>query len=286
MDLKLLTGNVRFIRSPLSRSSMLKNEILDAWERSDGDVETRLLDEFLDALNEGEVRAAEKEDGEWVTNEWVKKGILLNFSERPNRRITYGDVDYHDKFELKNTDDFLEKGTRNTPDGTVVRDGCYVGDSVIMMSPSFVNIGAYVGDETLIDSCDTIGSCAQIGERVKIGANTLIGGVLEPIEDAPVVIEEGASVGGGCRITSGFVVGEDSVIAENTLLNPSIPVYDFVSGDVIYGRIPPERRVMQRYVESSIEGFDETFYKPAVVATSLGDDTLEKTQKEDALRTN
>ncbi|MDY7082989.1 MAG: 2,3,4,5-tetrahydropyridine-2,6-dicarboxylate N-succinyltransferase, partial [Halobacteria archaeon] len=169
---------------------------------------------------------------------------------------------------------------------TTVRDGAYVGDSVIMMSPSFVNVGAYVGDGTLVDSCDTVGSCAQIGENVKLGANTLVGGVLEPIEDAPVVIEDGVSIGAGCRVTSGFVVGEDSVVGENTLLNPSIPIYDFVEDEVVYGHIPPERRVMQRFVESSIDGerFGETFYKPAAVATSLEDDTLEKTKKEDTLR--
>ncbi|XGI83268.1 2,3,4,5-tetrahydropyridine-2,6-dicarboxylate N-succinyltransferase [Halorutilales archaeon Cl-col2-1] len=262
--------------------STLESDINEAWDEDEAD--TDLLDDFLDALNRGEVRAAEKVDGDWVANEWVKKGILLNFSERDNRELEYGDVTYHDKFELKDTSEFLEKGTRNTPDGTVVRDGAYVGDSVIMMSPSFVNVGAHVGDGTLVDSCDTVGSCAQIGDNVKIGANTLIGGVLEPVEDAPVVVEDGVSIGAGARITSGFVVGEDSVIAENTLLNPSIPVYDLVEDEVIYGEVPAERRVMQRHVKSSVEGFGEEFYKPAAVATSLEDNTLEKTEKEDALR--
>ncbi|MDY6765684.1 MAG: 2,3,4,5-tetrahydropyridine-2,6-dicarboxylate N-succinyltransferase [Halobacteria archaeon] len=253
--------------------SMLKEEILEAWRRNETgeSVDIGVLDKFLEALNAGEVRAAEEKNGEWITNEWVKKGILLNFSVRENRKLVYGDVAYHDKFELKDTSDFLEKGTRNTPDGTVVRDGAYIGDSVIMMSPSFVNVGAYVGDGTLVDSCDTIGSCAQIG-------------VLEPVEDSPVIIEDGVSIGGGSKITSGFVVGEDSVIAENTLLNPSIPIFDFVEDEIIYGRIPPRRRVMQRFVESSIEGFGENFYKPAAVATSLGDETLEKTRKEERLR--
>jgi len=154
-----------------------------------------------------------------------------------------------------------------------------------MMSPSFVNVGAYVGDGTLVDSCDTVGSCAQVGEDVKLGANTLVGGVLEPVEDAPVIIEDGVSLGAGCRVTSGFVVGEDCVVGENTLLNPSIPVYDLVEDEVVYGHVPAERRVMQRYVSSSVsDRIGTEAYKPAAVATSLEDETLEKAQKEDALR--
>jgi 2,3,4,5-tetrahydropyridine-2-carboxylate N-succinyltransferase len=261
----------------------LKDEILEAWEEGEADVS--LLDDFLGSLNEGEVRAAEKEDGTWVPNEWVKKGVLLNFSHRHNRTIEHGGVEYHDKFKLKDTSGFLERGTRNTPDGTVIRDGAYLGDSVIMMSPSFVNVGAYVGDGTLVDSCDTVGSCAQVGDDVKLGANSLVGGVLEPVEDTPVVIEDGVSLGAGCRVTSGFVVGEDSVVGENTLLNPSIPVYDLVEDEVVYGHVPAKRRVMQRYVRSSVsDRVGEEMYKPAAVATDLEDDTLEKAQKEDALR--
>ncbi|PSP48765.1 2,3,4,5-tetrahydropyridine-2,6-dicarboxylate N-succinyltransferase, partial [Halobacteriales archaeon QH_1_68_42] len=157
----------------------------------------------------------------------------------------------------------------------------------ILMSPAFVNIGARVGDGTLVDSCDTVGSCAQIGENVKLGANTLIGGVLEPVEDAPVVVEDGVSLGAGCRVTSGFVVGENSVVGENTLLTPRIPVYDLVEEAVIYGHLPPERRAFSRYVESSVSDhdlIDGAAYKPAVVATSVEEETLEATEREDALR--
>jgi 2,3,4,5-tetrahydropyridine-2-carboxylate N-succinyltransferase len=155
------------------------------------------------------------------------------------------------------------------------------------MSPAFVNIGAHVGDGTLVDSCDTVGSCAQIGENVKLGANTLVGGVLEPVEDAPVVVEDGVSLGAGCRVTSGFVVGENSVVGENTLLTPRIPVYDLVEDSVVYGRLPPERRAFTRFVESSVSDhdlIDGSAYKPAVVATSVEEATLEATEREDALR--
>jgi 2,3,4,5-tetrahydropyridine-2-carboxylate N-succinyltransferase len=253
-------------------------------------TEMETLDAFLDALEAGEVRAAEK-TGEtvetWEANEWVKQGILLNFGLRETYPREYGDVTYHDVLPLRETDDLAEKGTRNTPDGTVVRRGAYLGEDCIMMSPSFVNVGAYVGDGTLVDSCDTVGSCAQIGEGVKLGANTLVGGVLEPVEDAPVVLEDGVSLGAGCRVTSGFRVGENTIVGENTLLTPRIPVYDLVEEKVVYGHLPAERRAFTRMVESSL-GDHDLFaggaYKPAVVALDIEDDTRDATRREEALR--
>jgi 2,3,4,5-tetrahydropyridine-2-carboxylate N-succinyltransferase len=246
-----------------------------------------VLDEFLDALEGDEIRAAERVDGEWQASEWVKQGVLLNFALRDISAYEYGGTTYNDVLPLASTRDLQRRGSRNTPDGTVVRRGANLGSDVIMMSPSFVNIGARVGDGTLVDSCDTVGSCAQVGADVKLGANTLIGGVLEPVEDAPVVIEDGVSLGAGCRVTSGFVVGENCVVGENTLLTPRIPVYDLVAEEVIYGRLPPERRAFARYVESSVgehDLFEGGAYKPAVVATDIGTETLEATEREDALR--
>ncbi|MFC6904934.1 2,3,4,5-tetrahydropyridine-2,6-dicarboxylate N-succinyltransferase [Halalkalicoccus tibetensis] len=274
----------------------LETEISKLWERYaadeiDADSATTdhldTLDAFLAALESGEVRSAEKRAGEWESNEWVKRGILLNFGLRETHPRSYGDVTYHDVLPLRDTADLGERGTRNTPDGTAIRRGAYVGSDCIMMSPSFVNAGAYVGDGTLIDSCDTVGSCAQIGENVKLGANTLIGGVLEPVEDAPVIVEDGVSLGAGCRVTSGFVVGEGSIVGENTLLTPRIPVYDLVEEEVLYGELPPERRAFTRYVESSLgdhDLFEGGAYKPAVVALDVEDQTLDATRREEALR--
>ena len=271
----------------------LESDVTELWERHQNDeidaksagIDT--LDEFLDALEAGEIRAAEKRNGSWEANAWVKQGVLLNFSLRESAPREYGDVTYNDVLPLADTAQFGHRGTRNTPDGTVVRRGARVGSDCILMSPAFVNVGAYVGDGTLVDSCDTVGSCAQIGENVKLGANTLIGGVLEPVEDAPVVVEDDVSLGAGCRVTSGFVVGEGSVVGENTLLTPRIPVYDLIKEEVIYGRLPPERRAFTRFVESSISEhdlFEGGAYKPAVVATAVEDETLEATEREDALR--
>jgi len=274
----------------------LESDVNDLWYRYENgltaaetdadDLET--LDTFLRVLEAGEIRAAERVGpADWEAVEWVKRGVLLNFSLRETRPRSYGGVDYYDVLPLRDTADLGERGTRNTPDGTVLRPGSSLGSDVIMMSPSFVNIGARVGDDSLVDSCDVVGSCAQIGDGVKIGANTLIGGVLEPVEEAPVVVEDGASLGAGCRVTSGFVVGENSVVGEDTLLTPRIPVYDLVEEAVHYGHLPPERRAFQRYVESSVseeELIPGSAYKPAVVATSLEAETLEATQREGALR--
>ncbi|MFB6221480.1 MAG: 2,3,4,5-tetrahydropyridine-2,6-dicarboxylate N-succinyltransferase [Halolamina sp.] len=274
----------------------LESAIADLWYRYEngltaadaGDEERDTLDTFLRVLESGEVRAAEQTGpAEWEAVEWVKRGVLLNFSLRATQPRSYGGVDYYDVLPLRATADLGERGSRNTPDGTVLRPGSYLGEDVIMMSPSFVNIGAYVGDDSLVDSCDVVGSCAQVGDGVKIGANTLIGGVLEPVEDTPVVVEDGASLGAGCRVTSGFVVGENSVVGENTLLTPRIPVYDLVEDEVHYGHLPPERRAFQRYVESSVseeELIPGSAYKPAVVATDLAEETLEATRREGALR--
>ncbi|MFB6121370.1 MAG: 2,3,4,5-tetrahydropyridine-2,6-dicarboxylate N-succinyltransferase [Halobacteriaceae archaeon] len=274
----------------------LKSDVKSLWERYEedrvdaesarpGDLD--VLDAFLDDLEAGEVRAATKEDGEWIAKKWVKRGILLNFSLRETAAREYGDVRYHDVLPLRDTDDLADRGTRNTPDGTAIRRGAYLGSDCIMMSPSFVNIGAHVGDGTLVDSCDVVGSCAQIGENVKLGANTVIGGVLEPVESAPVVVEDDVDLGAGCRVTSGFVVGEGSVVAENTLLTPRIPIYDLVDEEIRYGELPPERRAFARYVESSVSDHDllpGAAYKPAVVAMDVEADTLDATEREQALR--
>jgi 2,3,4,5-tetrahydropyridine-2-carboxylate N-succinyltransferase len=275
----------------------LESDVTEIWERTqsaDADPaevadaeDLSVLGEFLDALETGAVRAAERRDGEWHANTWVKRGVLLNFSLRGISGYEHGSTTYNDVLPLADTDTFGDRGSRNTPDGTVVRRGAHVGSDAILMSPSFVNIGASVGDGSLVDSCNTVGSCAQVGANVKLGANTLVGGVLEPVEDTPVVVEDGVSLGAGCRVTSGFVVGEGSVVGENTLLTPRIPVYDLVEEAVLYGRLPPERRAFARYVESSVgdtDLIDGAAYKPAVVATDITAETLESTAREAALR--
>ena len=276
----------------------LQSDIEELWQRYEAGLsaaeasgeELATLDAFLEALESGTIRAAEKTGGDvtsWEANEWVKRGILLNFGLRAAEARSYGGVEYYDVLPLRATADLGDRGTRNTPDGTVIRRGAYLGGDCIVMSPAFVNVGAYVDDGTLVDSCDTVGSCAQIGADVKLGANTLIGGVLEPIEDAPVVIEDGVSLGAGCRVTSGFRVGENTIVGENTLLTPRIPVYDLVDEEIHYGHLPANRRAFIRYVESSVSDhdlIDGDAYKPAVVATDVETSTIEATRREETLR--
>ena len=250
----------------------------DSTEFSDDGIEN-LLSEFVYALESGDIRSAEKLDGEWKANAWVKKGILTIFGQAENIERNEGRA-FHDVMPTRNVDRFLEKGARNTP-GTTLRMGNFFGDGTTVMSEAYVNIGVYIGDGSMVDSNVTVGSCAQVGEDCHIGANTLIGGVLEPIEDEPVVIEDGASIGGGSVVTSGFKVGENVEVAENTLLTPRIEVYDLVESEVIRGEIPANRRVFQRYVTSGLaehELFQEegkTPQKPVIVAIDKEEDAVE-----------
>ena len=274
----------------------LKNNISILWDghtsgelTSESCTEENIasLDEFLDSLESGSIKAAEKKSEEWVVNSWVKHGILLNFSLRKKHPFVYGDVVYNDVLPLADTSNFSQRGTRNTPAATVIRRGAHIGSNAILMSPCFVNIGASIGDGTLVDSNDVVGSCAQVGANVKLGANTVVGGVLEPVENTPVIIEDNVSLGAGCRVTSGFIVGEGSVIAENTLLTPRIPVYDLVLEEIIYGYLPPNRRAFTRFVHSDIGDhplFKGGALKPAVVALDIEDSTRITIEKEDLLR--
>ena len=247
-----------------------------------------LLDNFLDELESGSIRAAEKTTKGWNANTWVKHGILLNFSLREKGPLSYGNTIYNDILPLADTSNFSQRGTRNTPSGTVIRRGAHIGSNAILMSPCFVNIGASVGDGTLVDSNDVVGSCAQVGKNVKLGANSVVGGVLEPVENTPVIIENNVSLGAGCRVTSGFIVGEGTVVAENTLLTPRIPIYDLVSEEIIYGHIPENRRAFTRFVPSDV-GDHPLFkgggaFKPAVVALHIEDSTKIASKKEKTLR--
>jgi len=297
----------------------VEDAVRDLWRRqeaetvSPGDPDAvATLDAFLDALEadavapvewvgrdgdtgrtdtDADATTATDADTGWRAVPWVKRGVLLNFALRETADRDHGGVTHRDVLPVRGRDgESLAPGVRNTPTGTVVRRGAAVGTDAVLMSPSFVNVGASVGAGTLVDSCVTVGSCAHVGADVKLGANTLVGGVLEPVEEAPVIVEDGVTLGAGCRVTSGFVVGRDAVVAENTLLTPRIPVYDLVDGRVRYGYLPPERRAVSRFVPSSLteaEGGDllpDRTLKPAVVATELGADTVAAVEREAVLR--
>jgi 2,3,4,5-tetrahydropyridine-2-carboxylate N-succinyltransferase len=188
-----------------------------------------LFQEFKDLLNCGEARAAEKIDGQWKVNAWVKSGILIGFRMGHVENFSLG---YHFRFYDKHTYPLkrisIDDGVRIVPGGSSIRDGCYIGRGITCMPPMFINVGAYVDDNTMIDSHALVGSCAQIGKRVHISAGAQIGGVLEPIGELPVVIEDDVLVGGNCGVYEGAIVRERAVLASGTIITGGTPVYDLV----------------------------------------------------------
>jgi 2,3,4,5-tetrahydropyridine-2-carboxylate N-succinyltransferase len=201
-----------------------------------------VVHEAIELLDRGEARVAEVVDGKVVVHEWLKQAILLLFRLEDLAVMEVGPFEYHDKLPLKR--DYPSARVRVVPGGSA-RWGSYLGPGVILM-PSYVNIGARVGAGTMVDTWATVGSCAQIGERVHLSGGVGIGGVLEPPQAAPVVVEDDAMVGSRCMVTQGARVGEGSVLGEGVILNPAIPVIDAETGEeVSRGAVPPWCVVVQ-----------------------------------------
>jgi 2,3,4,5-tetrahydropyridine-2-carboxylate N-succinyltransferase len=188
----------------------------------------RLFEELKAGLNDASIRAADREGDRWVVRIWVKKGILLGFRIGVVGEPVASGFPFFDRdtFPLKRFT--VDSGVRIVPGGTAVRDGCYVGRGVTIMPPSYVNVGAWIGEGTLLDSHVLVGSCAQIGRRVHVSAGAQIGGVLEPVGELPVIVEDEVLIGGNCGIYEGTVVREQAVIAAGTILTGGTPVYDVV----------------------------------------------------------
>ena len=189
--------------------------------------------EMVRLLNEGKVRSAEKVNGEWKANAWVKKGILLGFrlgelkNESINKQFHFYDKDTLPLKPIRKRDNI-----RIVPGGSSVRSGAYIGKGVICMPPMYINIGAYVDDYTLIDSHALVGSCAQLGKKIHLSAAAQIGGVLEPINSIPVIIEDEVMIGGNCGIYEGTIVQKRAVIGAGCIITGSTPVYDTVKGKI------------------------------------------------------
>jgi len=197
----------------------------------------RLFQRFKDALNAGEIRAAEPDAARasgWRVNAWVKKGILLGFriGTMVDMSIDASRQPFFDKSTYPVKKFSAESGVRIVPGGSSIRDGCYVGKGVTCMPPMYINAGAYVDDGTMVDSHALIGSCAQIGRKCHISAAAQIGGVLEPVGALPVIIEDEVLVGGNCGVYEGTVVKKRVVLGSGTIINRSTPVYDLVTGAV------------------------------------------------------
>ncbi len=189
--------------------------------------------DFRAALTRGEARAAEKVDGHWVVNVWVKQGILLGFRLGELQKMSDGDVlSFIDKDTFPARRLTLADRVRLVPGGSSIREGAYVAPSVVCMPPMFINVGAYVGEGSMIDSHALVGSCAQIGKRVHLSAAAQIGGVLEPVNAAPVIIEDDVLVGGNCGVYEGTLVRARAVLGAGTILTRSTPLYDLVRGEI------------------------------------------------------
>ena len=199
------------------------------------------LDQVMTGLNEGRLRVADKRDGAWVTNQWIKKAVLLYFRTHDNAVIpaTGRDV-WFDKVPLRFSGyteaHFIEGGYRVVPPATV-RTGAFIGRNVVLM-PSYVNIGAYVDDGTMVDTWATVGSCAQIGKNVHLSGGVGIGGVLEPLQANPTIIEDNCFIGARSEVVEGVIVEADSVLAMGVFLSQSTKIYDRATGEVHYGRVP------------------------------------------------
>jgi 2,3,4,5-tetrahydropyridine-2-carboxylate N-succinyltransferase len=227
----------------------LKSNIDKAWENKDSEFSSDMvmfINETLMLLDKGAIRVVEKHDGQWKVNDWVKKAILLSFQINSNNIIHSGhkmhDKEYvwFDKMPLKTGNwtekMFREHGFRAVP-GAIVRYGAFIQKNAVLM-PSFVNIGAYVGDRTMIDTWSAVGSCAQIGDNCHISEGTGIGGVLEPLQANPVIIEDNVFIGARCEIVEGVIVEQGSVLGMGVHLGASTKIVERDTGKVSYGRIP------------------------------------------------
>ncbi len=226
----------------------MEQTIEAAWERrtelgpDKADAATReAVAGAIAGLDAGQLRVAEPGAGGWIVNEWLKKAVLLSFRLNANEVVEAGYTRFFDKVPWKyagfSADDFAASGTRVVPDA-VVRRGAYIAPDVVLM-PSFVNIGAYVGQGTMVDTWATVGSCAQIGRNVHLSGGAGIGGVLEPLQATPTIIEDDCFIGARSEVVEGVIVGAGSVLAMGVFISQSTRIYDRATGEISYGRVPP-----------------------------------------------
>ena len=237
----------------------------------------------IELLDSGQARVAEKVDGQWVVNQWLKKAVLLSFALRDNHIVNGGETNYYDKVPSKFADydqaRFAEEGFRVVPPATA-RKGAYIASGVVLM-PSYVNIGAYVDSGSMVDTWATVGSCAQIGKNVHLSGGVGIGGVLEPIQAGPVIIEDNCFIGARSEVVEGVVVEQGSVISMGVYLGQSTKILDRETGKVSYGRIPAGSVVVSGSMPSA-DGSHSLYC--AVIVKKVDEQTRSKTALNDLLR--
>ena len=271
------------------------NQIEEIWNNRESLLSEKMSENFKDArkiisvviddLDKGKQRVCYKNEGEWKVNEWSKKAILLNFLMYDSEQYSAGPFQWFDKIRPKfneswEEEHFIKEKLRLVP-GSYVRKGAYVGKNTVIM-PSFINIGAYIDDNSMVDTWSTIGSCAQIGKNCHISGGVGIGGVLEPIQAKPVIIEDNCFIGARSEIAEGVIVKEGSVISMGVYIGASTKIVDRETGEIIYGQIPPYSVV----VPGTLPGSDIT--KPAlycaVIIKKVDERTRAKTSINEILR--
>ncbi|MDF0604378.1 2,3,4,5-tetrahydropyridine-2,6-dicarboxylate N-succinyltransferase [Neisseriaceae bacterium TC5R-5] len=239
--------------------------------------------EVIDGLDSGHLRVAEQKNGEWVVNQWLKKAVLLSFRLRDNAVSDDGVSRYFDKVDTKFADwdqaRFLASGFRVVP-GALARKGSFIAKNTVLM-PSYVNIGAYVDEGTMVDTWATVGSCAQIGKNVHLSGGVGIGGVLEPLQANPTIIEDNCFIGARSEIVEGVIVGEGSVISMGVYIGQSTKIYDRETGEISYGRVPPGSVVVSGNLPSKDGSY--SLYC-AVIVKKVDAQTRSKTSINDLLR--
>lgn len=248
----------------------------------DPDVKTAVLDS-IELLDSGKARVAEKIAGEWVVNQWLKKAVLLSFAIRDNTIIEGGATSYFDKVPSKfaeyTNERFQSEGYRVVPPAAV-RKGSYIAPGVVVM-PGYVNIGAYVDSGSMVDTWTTVGSCAQIGKNVHLSGGVGIGGVLEPIQAGPVIIEDNCFIGARSEIVEGVIVEEGAVVSMGVYIGQSTKILDRASGEISYGRIPAGSVVVSGSIPSK-DGSHSLYC--AVIVKKVDAKTRAKTGLNELLR--
>lgn len=245
------------------------------------------IESTIDDIDNGSIRVAEKINEEWITNQWIKKAILLYFRINNMKLISGspGNSNWWDKIDSKfndwNEENFIEAGFRAVP-GSIVRKGSFVAKGSVLM-PSFINIGAYVGSGTMVDTWATIGSCAQIGSDCHISGGAGIGGVLEPLQANPVIIEDNCFIGARSEVAEGVIIREGSVLSMGVYLSSSTPIVNRETGEVIRGEVPPYSVIIPGTFSPSNDNSKPSLYC-AIIVKTVDEKTRSKTSINELLR--
>ena len=271
----------------------MKNEeiINQAWENKEKiskDSSPEIINAVKETINltdQGIIRVAEKKEGRWIVNQWIKKAILLSFRTNEMQPIIGPYATWWDKVKGKTVgwgkEEHNKAGFRMVPN-SVVRHGAFIGKNVVLM-PSFVNLGAYVDEGTMIDTWSTVGSCAQVGKNCHISGGVGIGGVLEPLQANPVIIEDNCFIGARSEVAEGVIVGTGSVISMGVYLGSSTKIYDRKNKTITYGTIPPYSVVVAGSMPSTTDKDGPNLYC-AVIVKTVDEKTRSKTSVNDLLR--